>query len=62
MEAALEQAPDVVHEAEETHVLAKVGRDTSATPGLFALEVLLVAAIWPNSPYSKGNVKVVKSK
>lgn len=62
MEAVLEQAPGGVDEAEETCGLAKVGRDTSATPGLLALGVLLVTAIWPNSPYSEGNVKLVKSK
>lgn len=60
METMLEQGPDAVDEAEETHILA--GRDTGATPGLSTLEVLLVAAIWTNSPCGEGNVKVVKSK
>ena len=62
METVLEQAPDVVDEAEETCVLAKVGGDTSGTPGLLALEVLPVIAMWTNSPYRQGNIKVVKSK
>lgn len=36
----MEQAPGVVDEAEETHILVKVGRDTGGTAGLLALEVL----------------------
>lgn len=62
METALEQVPGVVDEAEETRILAKVGRDTSGTPGLLALEALPVAVMWTNSPYRHGNIKVIKSK
>lgn len=46
----------------ETCILAKVGGDTGGTHGLFALEVLPVAAMWTNSPYRQCNMNVVKSK
>lgn len=49
-------------EAEETCILAMVGGDTCGTPGLLALEVLPITAMWTNSPDRQGNVNVVMSK